>query len=188
MRARLIYVIGPSGSGKDSLLRYARQRLADEPGLVFAHRYITRPADVGGENHVALTPAEFATRQRNRLFALAWHSHGHAYGVGIEIHQWLAKGASVVVNGSRGAMAEARQRFPELLPVTIDVPYEVLRERLLARGREDLNTIEQRLARHRAMQGQPVAGTVITNDGPLERAGEALLDLLRQHAGQPLCA
>lgn len=188
MQARLIYVVGPSGSGKDSLLRYAREQLADDAGVVFAHRYITRPADAGGENHVALTPAEFATRLRNRLFALAWESHGHAYGVGIEINQWLAKGATVVVNGSREYLDEARRRFAELLPVTIDVPAELLRERLMARGREDRPAIEQRLARHRAMQRQPVVGRVITNDGPLERAGQAMLALIRAHAGQPLCA
>lgn len=188
MQARLIYVVGPSGSGKDSLLRYARERLAEEPGVVFAHRYITRSADAGGENHVALTPAEFASRQRNRLFALAWHSHGHAYGVGIEINQWLAKGATVVVNGSREYLSEARRRFPELLAVSIDVPAEVLRERLLARGREDAASVEQRLERHRRLQDTTPAGPVITNDGPLERAGEALVALLREHAGQPLCA
>lgn len=188
MSPRLIYVIGPSGSGKDSLLRYAREKLADDPGVVFAHRYITRAADAGGENHVALTPAEFASRQRNRLFALAWHSHGHAYGIGIEINQWLAKGATVVVNGSREYLAEASRRFPELLAVSIDVPAEVLRERLLARGREDAASVEQRLERHRLMQSQSQTGHVITNDGPLERAGEALVALLREHAGQPLCA
>lgn len=188
MQARLIYVVGPSGSGKDSLLRYAREKLADDPGVVFAHRYITRAADAGGENHVALTPAEFASRQRNRLFALAWHSHGHAYGIGIEINQWLAKGATVVVNGSREYLLEASRRFPELLAVSIDVPAEVLRERLLARGREDAASVEQRLERHRLMQNQPQTGHVITNDGPLERAGEALVALLREHAGQPLCA
>lgn len=188
MPARLIYVVGPSGSGKDSLFRYAREKLADDPGVVFAHRYITRAADAGGENHVALTLAEFASRQRIRLFALAWHSHGHAYGIGIEINQWLAKGATVVVNGSREYLAEASQRFPELLAVSINVPVEVLRERLLARGREDAASVEQRLERHRRMQSPSPLGHVITNDGPLERAGEALVALLREHAGQPLCA
>lgn len=188
MQARLIYVVGPSGSGKDSLLRYARERLADDPGVVFAHRYITRAADAGGENHVALTPAEFASRLRNRLFALSWESHGHSYGIGIEINQWLAKGTTVVVNGSREYLAEASRRFPELLPVCIDVPAEVLRERLMARGREDASSIEQRLARHQAMQGTSPTGHVITNDGPLERAGDALVALLRAHVGHPLCA
>lgn len=38
------------------------------------------------------------------------------------------------------------------------------------------------------MQGASPQGHVITNDGPLERAGEALVALLREHAGQPLCA
>lgn len=188
MPARLIYVVGPSGSGKDSLLRYARERLAEEPGVVFAHRYITRAADAGGENHVALTHAEFATRKHNGLFALAWESHGQAYGVGIEINQWLARGATVVVNGSRGYLDETRQRFPELLAVTIDAPAEVLRERLLARGREDRSAVERRLERHRAMQAQSHEGHVIINDGPLDRAGQALVSVIRAHAGQPLCA
>ena len=40
--ARLIYLMGASGSGKDTLLRLLRAQLrADEPVIV-AHRYITR--------------------------------------------------------------------------------------------------------------------------------------------------
>lgn len=35
-KGRLFYVIGPSGSGKDSLMRYGRERLAAHPGAVFA--------------------------------------------------------------------------------------------------------------------------------------------------------
>lgn len=187
MPSRLIYLCGPSGSGKDSLLRYAREKLADDPGVVFAHRYITRAPDAGGENHVALTPAEFASRERQGLFALAWHSHGQAYGIGIEVRQWLDRGITVVVNGSREHLLEAGRRFPELLAVRIDVPAEVLRERLLARGREDAASVEQRLARYRLLQGQTRTDHVITNDGPLERAGDALVALLRKHAGRPLC-
>jgi ribose 1,5-bisphosphokinase len=185
MQSRLIYLMGSSGSGKDSLLRYARDRLAGNPGVVFAHRYITRPHDAGGENHVALTDAEFATRQHSRLFALAWTSHGHSYGVGIEIDQWLGKGHTVVVNGSREYLAQARLRYPELLAVTVEVPAGLLRQRLLERGREDASAIEQRLARHRLFQGLPHAGQVITNDGPLSRAGDLLVACVLEHAGRP---
>lgn len=135
MTARLIYVVGASGSGKDSLMSYARSRLANESQVVFAHRYITRSADAGGENHVALTQEEFDSRRRAGLMAMHWESHGHAYGLGIEVNQWLAKGITVVVNGSREYLETAAQRYPELVPVWVEVSPEVLRARLQARGR-----------------------------------------------------
>jgi ribose 1,5-bisphosphokinase PhnN len=60
MNGRLIYVMGPSGAGKDSLLGFARDRLKAEP-ILFAHRYITRPSG-NGEAHVELTVEEFEVR------------------------------------------------------------------------------------------------------------------------------
>ncbi|MBV8262011.1 MAG: phosphonate metabolism protein/1,5-bisphosphokinase (PRPP-forming) PhnN, partial [Paraburkholderia sp.] len=108
MKGGLIYVMGPSGAGKDTLLRYARGRLARE-SVVFAHRYITREdsGGGGGENHIALTEAEFETRSQRGLFALQWRSHALRYGVGVEIDQWMALGCTVVVNGSRAYAGEA---------------------------------------------------------------------------------
>lgn len=183
--ARLIYVIGASGSGKDSLLTHARAHLAAEPGVLFAHRYITRAPDAGGENHVALTPAEYDMRQRAGLFALAWQSHGCGYGVGIEVNQWLARGATVVVNGSREYLPEALRRYPELLPVQIDVSPRVLRQRLQGRGRESTEQIELRLQRHDRLRQQTLPGVVIHNDGPLHEAGGALVRLIRAQLPQP---
>lgn len=188
MNTPLIYVVGASGSGKDSLMRYAREKLADEPGICFAHRYITRTADAGGENHVALSRAEFAARHKAKLFALHWHSHELSYGIGIEINQWLAKGVAVVVNGSREYLAEARRNYPEMVPVYIEVPEILLRDRLLARGRESAEQIEQRLARNRVLQANRQQGRVIVNDGTLEAAGDALVELIRQLSGARACA
>ncbi|HKQ31163.1 MAG TPA: DUF1045 domain-containing protein, partial [Burkholderiales bacterium] len=74
---RLFYVVGPSGAGKDSLLHYVKERLGDHRSIAFAHRYITRAADAGGENHVALDEAEFARRESAGAFAMHWDSHGH---------------------------------------------------------------------------------------------------------------
>lgn len=194
MTSRLIYVIGASGSGKDTLMTYAREQLAGEPSVCFAHRYITRPATAGGENHVALSPEEFAARQSGKLFAMHWASHGLQYGIGIEINQWLAKGIHVVVNGSREYLAEARRLYPELLPVVIEVSTEVLRQRLLARGREDSHAVERRLQRHSELQGCRWSDAVIvSNNGTVQEAGDQLVRVIvdrcpQKRQEQPTCA
>jgi ribose 1,5-bisphosphokinase len=188
MRAPLIYIVGASGSGKDSLMQYARGRLAGEGAVCFAHRYVTRRHDAGGENHIGLTEEEFSTRQAAGLFALSWESHGLFYGIGIEINQWAAKGITVIVNGSRAYLAEASRRYAGLLPVWIEVSPEALRERLLARGRESVEVVEARLRRHRTLYRGNLGGEVIRNDGPLAEAGEALVRLIRCSSGAVTCA
>jgi len=180
MNPRLIYVVGASGSGKDSLMRYARNCLANESQVVFAHRYITRAADAGGENHVALTQVEFDSRLRAGLMAMHWESHGNVYGLGIEVNQWLAKGITVVVNGSREYLETAAKRYPELMAVWVEVSQEVLRTRLLARGRESAEEIEKRLARLPKGPTLGRRGELIRNDGELRVAGDTLVDLIRR--------
>lgn len=187
MKASLIYLVGASGSGKDSLMTYARTALRAESGVAFAHRYITRAADAGGENHVALTPEEFESRRSAGLLAMDWSSHGYAYGIGIEINQWLAKGVTVVVNGSRDYLDVAARRYPELLPVWIAVSPAVLRARLHARGRESAAEIEARLARSPRQPRLLPRGETLHNDGELEAAGQALVALIRRYSGVALC-
>ncbi|EEA00990.1 phosphonate metabolism protein/1,5-bisphosphokinase (PRPP-forming) PhnN [Burkholderia sp. H160] len=184
MSGNLIYVSGPSGSGKDSLLRYAREQLSGHAGICFAHRYITRAADAGGENHVALSPEEFAARSSSDLFALNWASNGLQYGIGAEIDHWLDKGLTVVMNGSREYLPQARTRYPDLVPVEIAVSQAVLRERLLARGRETVEQVEQRLQRNRLLEQWSGKAEIIRNDGDLEQAGAALVSLIRRCAEQ----
>lgn len=179
MSSRLIYVMGPSGAGKDTLLAYARRHLAGD-SLVFAHRYITRPAAAGGENHVALTDEEFVARSSAGLFALEWSSHRLRYGIGIEIDTWLARTQRVVVNGSRGHLATALQRYPGLRPVLIEAAPEVLAMRLAARGRETAGEVLARLARQPAFDVSEKTGLVrIDNSGLLADAGAALIRALR---------
>lgn len=175
---RLFYVIGPSGSGKDSLMRYGRERLAADPGVIFAHRYITRPVELHGENHVALTEAEFNARLAASLFALHWESHGMRYGIGREINLWLAKGCNVVMNGSREYLPEARRLYPGLAAILVTVSPEVLAERLRARGRETEDQIARRLERARHFMRPEGQVDILRNDGELCEAGERLVQLL----------
>ena len=78
MMGKLIWLMGPSGSGKDSLL--AELRLREQTQLLVAHRYITRDASAGSENHIALSEQEFFTRAGQNLLALSWHANGLYYG------------------------------------------------------------------------------------------------------------
>jgi ribose 1,5-bisphosphokinase PhnN len=48
---KVILVVGPSGAGKDTLLRAAREHFAAVPSLGFARRYITRPPGVDEDNY-----------------------------------------------------------------------------------------------------------------------------------------
>jgi ribose 1,5-bisphosphokinase len=148
MGGRLIYLMGPSGSGKDSLLNAARVRLA-VGGCRIARRVITRSAEALGEDAIGVSPAEFERMAGEGAFALSWHANGLAYGIPKQIDEWLATGQDVLVNGSRGHLAQARQRYPELLAILLQVDETVLRQRLQARGRESTEQIEARLARSR---------------------------------------
>lgn len=185
----LFYVVGPSGVGKDTLLAYARKRLAGGGGVLFAHRYITRPAEAGGEWHVPVSRAEFVTMRDRGLFALHWESHGNGYGIGREIDGWMASGLNVVMNGSRGHLGVALERYPRLRVVLVRASASVLRRRLEVRGRENRAEIEARVARAGAFAIEAPDMIVIENDGPIAEAGERLLEAIgapeREAAASP---
>jgi ribose 1,5-bisphosphokinase len=181
MAGRLIYLIGPSGSGKDSLLDAARERLA-ERGCRIVRRVITRSAEAVGEAALGVSAQQFAGMEAQGAFALSWHANGLSYGIPREIDDWLAAGQDVLVNGSRGHLHNTRERYPDMLAVLLTVNPAVLRERLLARGRESVAEIDQRLARNARFNEQLLAEDptvhVLDNSGPLEHTVERLLACL----------
>lgn len=180
MHGRLIYLMGPSGSGKDSLLNAARERLA-ERGCVIARRVITRSAEAVGEDALALTPAEFEQQEASGAFVLNWRANGLAYGIPRQIDDWLAAGQDVLVNGSRAYLTQARQRYPELMGILLSVDLDVLRQRLLARGRETPQQIEQRLARNELFDTTAAERNglhVLDNSRQLEHTLDSLLALI----------
>jgi ribose 1,5-bisphosphokinase len=176
----LVYVMGPSGAGKDTLLAYARAHV-DPSRILFAHRYITRSMTATGENHIALSRAEFDARRDAGLFGLSWESHGNAYGVGAEIDLWREHNFVVVVSGARAAWPAAQDRYTNILGVLIDAPADLRAGRLAARGREDEAAIRARMAREIPMALDANIHR-LDNSGSVEAAGDALTHLLRMTA------
>lgn len=143
----IIYLIGASGAGKDTLLKNLRNNGTSTSKIIVAHRYITRPINVIDENYIYLSTEEFEDRKANGLFLFSWSSNGNNYGIGIEVLDWLNKGFSVVINGSREYLDTAMQIYQNIQPVLVEVEPSVLRKRLVERNRETPQQIESRIER-----------------------------------------
>jgi len=176
----LFYVMGSSGAGKDSIMNFARQNLEKAELVLFAHRYITRPASDPTENHIYLTEEEFKNRLKGNLFALHWFSHGFYYGIGIEIKTWMQCGFNVVVNGSREYLPIALAHFPHMNPIMIEVRADILRERLIRRGRESLADIEKRMSRNEMLDHAEIPCTRVWNNTTLEESGREFIRIISQ--------
>jgi ribose 1,5-bisphosphokinase len=185
---RLIYVIGPSGAGKDSLLNGLRQEISDiaKPSpLYFAQRTITRNHHQSNEDHEAVDARTFDLLKKNDAFALSWSANGLNYGVRHQELAPMSEGTWVLVNGSRAYLQEAKLRFPGLTVLHITASIEVLRARLLARGRETEQGIEDRLNRSQSFVLEP-QDLCISNDVSLEESLAMLKNLLQLRIGIPL--
>jgi ribose 1,5-bisphosphokinase len=179
MNGRLLYVVGPSGSGKDTLIETARRTLPDDVDVKVARRTITRPVGHGAEQHLAVSEYRFELLAAAGEFALHWQANGLRYGIGRELLRWLKDGTTVVVNGSRLHIGEALAIFPDVEVVHVTASPQACRERMAIRARDDAAQVEERLAR--ARDWQPPAGVRVVelaNQSTPAVAAHALQQLL----------
>ena len=162
----LILVVGPSGAGKDTVLDAARKRLAGDSRFRFVRRAITRPASSGGEDHEAITEAEFDRRVTAGEFSIWWRAHGLGYGTPADVGGTIARNVVAVVNGSRTQIEIAAQLFPTRV-IEVTAAPEILAQRLAARGREPAGDISERLARVIALPPNVPVDSVC-NDSSIE--------------------
>ncbi|MGY3471219.1 energy-coupling factor transporter ATP-binding protein EcfA2 [Bradyrhizobium sp. LM6.11] len=82
---RLVLVVGPSGAGKDTLLRLAQAACVDDRDVVFPRRVVTRESSAD-EDNVAVSADEFRRAREHGDFAVHWEAHGHSYALPLEIN------------------------------------------------------------------------------------------------------
>ena len=175
----MIVVVGPSGAGKDTLMDYARKRLGAETEIGFVQRFITRASEAGGEDHRAVTVAEFEKLRDQGAFAVSWGAHGLFYGIPANTQARIGLGDTLVVNGSRAAIADILHAYPNVLVISVTARPEIIAARLAARGRETEQQIRDRLSRTTDNWRAGCECIEIDNSGPIEEAGAALLTVIR---------
>ncbi|KQR74097.1 thymidine phosphorylase [Burkholderia sp. Leaf177] len=175
------FVVGPSGAGKDSLIDAVRD--SDRP-FVIARRVITRAHGSPGEAHEARDEAGFSAMECQGGFLLTWSAHGLRYGLRRELLDVLSQGRHVIANGSRAMVETLRTRVPRMVVVEVTAPASVLAERILARGRETQEEVQQRVMRKVEPFPADVEVIKVSNDGTLEEGIERFVAAL-DRATQP---
>ncbi len=182
---RLVLIVGPSGSGKDTLISWLQQRLRSNPEVLFVKRTVTRKADATSEDHDSLSEQDFFEAEDRSVFSVTWSAHGLRYGLPASSLRHVNCGGIAIANGSRRALAEISAVYPNVVVVNLTVQPQVLRQRLLDRGRETPERIEQRLND----AGLPLITSLpvfeLDNSGPIESAGEKLVEMLLQDRAAP---
>jgi phosphonate metabolism protein PhnN/1,5-bisphosphokinase (PRPP-forming) len=175
MSGAWVFVCGPSGAGKDSVMEAARQILAPKPDIVFARRMVTRAAQPGSD-HDAVSEDGFLELQKSGGLSWHWQAHGYRYGIASGYEQDVRAGRRVVVNGSR-AHVIGLAPAPGLRVVEVTADPQQVADRLMQRGRDSSSAVASRLARNSSFSSLP-ADLVIFNDGALATAGRRLADYL----------
>ena len=173
----LITVVGPSGSGKDTIMRAGMEVFSDDPDVYWVRRVITRDSEPGREDHDSVSVEQFKKMSERGEFAVQWHAHGLSYGVPVSIHQHILDGKVVIANGSRAALDDFRQQFKNFKAVWINASEEVLVERLVDRGTESVEAIRERLQRRPSVTPDE-DDVVIDNNGQVDESVEQLINLI----------
>ena len=172
-----VFVCGPSGAGKDSVIRWATEHLQNRQDVVFARRMITREKHPGSD-HDVVTREQFAHLADTGGLAWHWRTHGFAYGISANYACDVAAGRVVVVNGSREHVhALPLTRLQSVRVVQIEASPTHLAERLAQRSRDTAQEVADRLARN-AHFSDLRAHCTIVNQSALADAGRQLVDYL----------
>lgn len=173
---RLVLVVGPSGAGKDTLIGLARAACADDGGIVFPRRVVTRAASPSEDNEQMDLDA-FRQAQALGEFAMHWEAHGHCYGLRCTIADEIRAGRTVVANVSRTVVGAMRHAYVGVTVVSITAPPEILAERLATRARGSDGRVADRL--NRAVDHAAAPDVTIMNTGRAEDHARELLLVIR---------
>jgi len=140
MKTKIILIVGPSGVGKDTLLRYAKEKLSTKYN--FVERYITRKPD-SNESNFYIDEYAFEILKHNSYFISSWNAHENSYGIA---KKFILNGVNIV-SISRSKIKDFEKNYDSVYTINISISKESLKERLLLRGRENIDEIEKRLSR-----------------------------------------
>ncbi len=146
-KGRLLIVSGPSGSGKDTILKKVLSRM---PEIKFSISSITRPmreGEVEGEKYNFVSREYFEEMIKNDALLEYNNYIGNYYGTPkAPIDDVIENGGEIIIEVDVNGQANIKKRVDSALSIFIMPPsFEVLKARLSGRGTDSDEVIEQRM-------------------------------------------
>ncbi len=176
-RGILFVVSSPSGGGKGTLIQRVLNKV---PNLSYSVSFTTRAprnGEIDGREYFFVTREKFDQMVAADEF-LEWaHVHSHFYGTArSQVFREISEGRDIVLEVDVQGAASVRQLVDDSVSIFILPPsFEVLRQRLLARGTDSPEELDVRLRNApREMEDYSAFQYLIINDNADRAAGQIL--------------
>lgn len=169
---KIVLICGPSGAGKDTLLKEAKFFFKDNKFVNFVPRYITRPPDVFEKNFY-ICKEGFSVLKQNGFFLVTWETFGHMYGIP---KHFIKNNCVNFISVSRTVIKFFENNFDEVYTIFVTADFPVIYDRLKKRNRENEDMIKQRLQRY-TLSCDAKNKIIFKNQGPYEVVKENFISL-----------
>lgn len=179
-KANLFILSGPSGSGKDTILKEALKR---HPEIKLSISTITRAmrqGEIEGEKYHFISREEFEEQLSKDMFLEHNVFVGNYYGTPRgPVEECLAAGTDMIVEIDVNGAKQVKEKMPQAISIFIMPPsFEVLKKRLSRRGTESEELVAKRLGEAiREIKCAYDYDYIVINDD-LDEAVEALLSVI----------
>ena len=177
----LLYIVSaPSGTGKTTLLK----RVMDYfPDIKFSISFTTRPPRPGerdGKDYHFISPQRFQQMVKERAFAEWAEVLGNRYGTPLDsIREIRSQGIDLMLDIDSQGARQIKERFNGGVFVFILPPsLEALKQRLKARGGDEQEVIQFRVAKARDEMKQAVWYNYLIINDNFEEAVEQLKSII----------
>ncbi len=146
-KGKVVIVSGPSGVGKSTICKEVVKRLNN---VCLSISVTTRPrseAEIDGEDYWFISEREFQERVDKGLLLEYAEVFGHLYGTPKDkVDAALQAGKSVILEIDVQGAKQAKRVYRDMVMIFILAPSQKeLAERMKLRGREDIETAQERL-------------------------------------------
>ena len=175
----LLVVSGPSGCGKDTVVKYI---LKTDPRFALSVSATTRPKrpyEVDGEDYIFLSGSEFISGISKGEFLEHTLYCDNYYGtLKSQIEDKVAQGKAVILVIEVEGARNVKKVYPDALTIFIAPPsIEELERRLRQRNTEDDDTIQQRLFKANEELGFKSSYDYIVENNYVEQCAQSIIEI-----------